>query len=131
MQLNNTTILTAGNPDSAKSLLKSHFAMNDILTVVVFGNGSLANKVVEQADIRAEGTIAGISRKVVWMQDPGLLSFLGTLINDGKSFTIESIDTNKHIGISISKDKYLMDIIPGNPEPDYIRIELAFINAGT
>lgn len=131
MQLNNTIILPAGNPISAKILLTSLFAKDDILTVVVFGNDSLAAKAVEEADVRAEGNVAGIVRKVVWMQDPGLLPFIGTLINDGPTFLVNSINIHSHIGIAISMNHNLLDVIPRNPEPDYIRMELAFINAGT
>lgn len=130
MQLNNTIILPAGNQNSAKSLLSSLLAKDDILTVVVFGNDSLAAKVVEEADIRAEGNVAGIARKVAWMQDPGLIPFLNTLINDGPSFEVSNIDTNSQIGIALSMNNILMDVIPRNPEPDYIRMELAFINSG-
>lgn len=131
MQLNNTIILPAENPNSAKSLLSSHMAKTDILTVVIFGKDSLAEKTVEMADIRADGTVADIGRKVVWMMNTGMLPFLKSLISDGPDFKIESIDTDKHIGIALSMDKILLDVIPKDPEPDFIRMELAFINAGT
>ncbi len=130
MPLNNTIILPAGNQNSAQSILASFLVKDDILTVVVFGNDSLAAKVVEETDIRAEGNAAGIARKVVWMQDPDLIPFLNTLINDGPSFEISNIDANSHIGIALSMNHILMDVIPRNPEPDYIRMEMAFINSG-
>ena len=131
MPLTNTIILPAGDAGLSKSRLTDLLKKNDILTVLIFGKDVSAENAVEKADVRANGTVSGIARKVAWMQDPGLLSFLKTLIADGPENTVDSIDTGIHIGIAISMDHKLMDVIPKNPDPDYIRMELAFINAGT
>lgn len=130
MDLRNTIILSANNSGSSNELT-ALLKKNDILTIVIFGNDSLAENIVEMADIRAEAIISGITRKVVWMQAPGLLPLLKTLIADGPDFDIDSINTNSNIGIAISMDNKLMDIIARDPEPDFIRMELAYINAGT
>lgn len=131
MALENTTILKAGEQDAAKDKLQLILQKADVLKVFIFGNDQSASDAAEKADVRAGAVVSGIGRIVVWMQDTGQVPLFKMLIKDGPDIPADTIDVNKHIGISLSLNNLLMDLILKNPEPDYIRMELAFINAGT
>lgn len=129
MNLINTIILAEDNQESRDKLTSLH-QTDDFLVVVIFRKGPLVEKAVQAADIVAREIIAGISRKVVWMKDIAMLPFLMTLIADGPQFSTRQINADSHIGISLSMDHVLMDIIDRNPEANALRMEIAFINAG-
>lgn len=129
MNLINTLILAEDNQES-RDKLTGLFQRNDILVLIIFGNDPSVNDIVGKADVIASQVIAGISRKVVWMQDLAMLSFLKKLITDGTAVKIDMIDPTIHVGLSISPDHILSFLIPKNPVPDNIRINLAFLNAG-
>ena len=133
MKLNNTIILPGDNIELSKSLLISLIKGQDVLTIVIFGSDQKSQDAVLKADIRADAIVSGIKRKVAWMQnqDDIMLKYLISLIEDGPKFKSSNITFKDHIGISISMTDKLMFIIPKNPEPDFIRMEKAFIKAGT
>ncbi len=130
MELKSTIILSVDNRGASQELTEL-LQKYDSLVIVIFGNDSLSESAIEMADIRAEGIVSGIVRKVVWMQDLALLPSLMALITDNADLYSDRIDPNYHIGIAISMENKLMDIIERDPEPDFIRMELAYINAGT
>ena len=131
MELKNTITLKPDEPEKSKDQLRSLLTKTDLLKVIIFGMGKSSLNGVETADVRAGAVISGIGRKAVWMQDTNLLTFLKTVIKDGPELAVPDIDLTIHIGISLSLDNQLMDLIPEIPEPDYIRMELAYLNAGT
>jgi hypothetical protein len=129
MKLDNTIILPEGNTDLSQRLLISLIEREDVVTVIIFGKDAKAEDAVQKADVRASSSPAGIERKVAWMQDTGLIDFFKTLIKQGAGGKPGDISLQKHIGVAISMTDILMDLIPINPAPDFIRMELAFINA--
>ena len=131
MQLNNTIILPGDNPELSAKLLRSLIEKQDVVTVVIFGRDAVAESAVQVADVRASALVAGIVRKVAWMQDTTMLGFLKTLITAGPGGDPNTVNTNDHIGIALSMTDVLMYIIPKTPAVDYIRMERAFIKAST
>lgn len=129
MRLDNTIILPGDNIELSKRLLISLIEKEDVVTIIIFGTNEGSEKAVQKADLRASGVMSGIKRKVAWMQDVELISFLNTLIKSGSGGNPTDIDTQHHIGVSISMTDVLKDIISINPEPDFIRIEQSFIKA--
>jgi len=129
MELNNTIILPCDNDDLSKRLLTSLVQMEDVITVIIFGRDANAEDAVKKADVRGGAVVAGFERKIAWMQNTALLIFLSTLIKEGEGGRPDSINIQEHIGIAISLTDKLMDKIPLNPSPDFIRMELAFITA--
>lgn len=129
MNLINTLILAGDNQES-RDKLTGLFQRNDILVLIIFGNDPSVEDIVGRADIIASQVIAGISRKVVWMQDLAMLSFVKTLITDGTTIKVDMIDPTIHAGLSISPDHVLSFLIHKSPVPDNIHINLAFLNAG-
>ena len=131
MELNNTIILPGDNPELSKRLLTSLIQKEDVVSIIIFGRDARAEDAVQKADVRAGGTVAGIERKVAWMQDTGLMDFLKTIIRQGQGGNPNDINILKHIGIAISMTDILMDLIAISPPPDFIRMELAFMTAST
>ena len=131
MQLNNTIILPGDNPELSEKLLRSLIEKQDVVTVIIFGRDAVSEGAVQIADARASAVVAGITRKVAWMQDTKMLGLLKTLIKAGDSDDPDSINTDTHIGIAISMTDVLMYIIPKIPAVDYVRMEYAFIEAST
>lgn len=131
MELNNTIILPGDNPELSKKLLVSLVQKEDVVTIIIFGRDQKAQNAVQKADTRANAVVSGIRRKVAWMQDSGMIEFLKTLIKSGSEFNPTDISPNTHIGIAISMTDILNDLIPNDPSPDFIRMELAFIKASS
>jgi hypothetical protein len=130
MILNNTIILPGDNPELSKKLLSSLIQKSDVLAIIIFGKDDASEAAVKKADVRAGAIVAGISRKVVWMQDTSIITYLKTIITAGEGGDPESINPNTHIGISISMTDILTWKIQRTPVPDYIKMEQAFIKAG-
>ena len=131
MELNNTIILPGDNEALSKQLLTSLIQKEDVVTIIIFGRDDKSADAVQKADLRASATVSGISRKVAWMQNTALLDFLKTMIKPSTAFNPSSIDLTKHIGVSISMTDLLKDIVPINPVPDFMRMEIAFMQAST
>jgi len=129
MELNNTIILPGNNPELSKRLLISLIQKEDVVTVIIFGSDEKAEDAVQKADARASAVVAGIVRKVAWIQDVSLVDFLKKIINNGEGGNPDDINTDIHIGIAISMTDVIMFLIPIIPTPDYIRMERAFIKA--
>ena len=129
MPLNNTLTLP-DNTGPSQNLLTALLNTGNILTVVIFGNDVNAQNAVQIADYRAGFPIAGVSRKVVWMQDTTMLGFLKTMLGAGGQYSPNNIDLSVYIGVSISMSNLLMCLIPINPAPDYLTLENAFVQAG-
>jgi hypothetical protein len=127
MTLINTTILPVGDTTTSQNLLTGLLNEN-VLLVVIFGNDTNAQKAVGIADINAKSVTAGISRKVAWMQDKSMLNLLTGALKPG-SIPTSNIDLSKHIGVSVSMADILMFLMPINPPPTDITMELAFIEA--
>jgi len=128
MALDNTTILPVGDSTASRNLLTGLLNEN-VLLVVIFGNDANAQKAQTIADFKAKTVTAGISRKVAWMQDKSMLSLLMGLLKPG-DIPSSDIDLSQHIGISVSLADVLMYLIPTNPAPTEITMELAFVAAG-
>lgn len=129
MTLNNTTILPTDDPAASQNILTTLLNQGDVLIVVIFGNDINAQNAVKIADFKAKSVIAGITRRVIWMQDKCMLNLLTPLLKPGlipSSF----IDLGKYIGVAISMADILMFLIKSNPPPDAITMEHAFIEAG-
>lgn len=131
MELNNTIILPGDNDTLSKQLLTSLIQKEDVVTVIIFGSDAKAEDAVQKADFRAGQVISGISRKVAWMQNPSLLTFLKTIIAPSSAPDPSGIDLTQYIGISISMTAILKDVIPIDPVPDFMRMEIAFLQAST
>lgn len=129
MVLNKTIILPGDNFELSKRLMTSILIEEDVVAIVIFGKDAKAEDAVKKADLRAAKTVAGIERKVMWMQDAAQLSFLKTLINDSDTLSVENIDLKKHIGIAISLTDILRDLLPIKPAPDFLKMEASFIKA--
>jgi hypothetical protein len=131
MELNNTIILPGDNPVLAKSLLDSLIEKEDVVIVIIFGNNQNAIEAVKKADVRAKAIVSGISRKVAWMLDPSLISYLKTKLSPNSVLDPNNIDVSKHIGVAVSMTDVLKDLIDIIPNPDFIRMEMAFLKAST
>lgn len=131
MVLNNTLILPGDNPALSQKLLTSLIQGQDKVILIIFGKDARAEDAIQKADVRASAIVSGISRKAVWMQDTGMITFLKTLLKSGADFNVGDIDPASQIGISVSMTDVLKDLIPQNPAPDFVRMELAFMNAST
>lgn len=131
MELNNTIILPGDNAELSQKLLMSLIQKEDVITVVIFGRDQQAEAAVQKADIRASAIVSGISRKVAWMQDVSLLGYLKTITKQSSKYKPDDINIGKHLGVAISMTDTIKDLIPLNPAPDFIRFEMAFMEAGT
>lgn len=129
MALTNTLILEDDNQES-RDKLTDLLQRKDALILVILGNGPSVKSVVENADVIASQIIAGIFRKVVWMQNPQMLPFLNGKVHDGPQYKFEDIDPAVHIGFSFSLNHLLSYLMAKFPLPDNIRINLAFLKAG-
>ena len=124
------TYIIDGNNQSTKDKLINLLKKQDILSIVIFGVGSIAESSVIAADTVANEVISGFSRRVFWIKDPALIPFLKTLIKNSATYSIEDINTSSAIGISLSNDHEIKDIIPISEASDSLRMEIAFNNAG-
>jgi hypothetical protein len=131
MALSNTTIIPPGNSGQAQSLLTDLLNEADAIKVVIFGNGNDAQNAVQLADTEANSVTSGISRKVAWLQDTGMLDLLKSIVKSGSVVSISEIDLSQHIGISVSVHDTLKCLIQANPAPDSLDMGDAFVEAGT
>ncbi len=131
MLLNNTVILPGDNAELSQKLLKALIEKQDLVTVIIFGRDAASEDAVQKADHCADSPPAGITRKVAWMQDAGMLDFLKTLIQAGNGGSPNDINPDEHIGVAISMTDVLMYIIPKVPPVDFVIMEFAFIEAST
>lgn len=129
MKLDHTIILPVDDFELSKSLLESLIQKEDVITLVIFGKDAKAEDAVQKADVRASASPGGISRKVAWMRDTSMLDFLKSLIKEDTGGAPDDINLSKHIGVSISMIDGLRFLIPINPAPNFIKMELAFIKA--
>ncbi len=128
MQLNNTTILPSDSPDVAEQLFKSLIDEQDVVCVIVFGNGPVAQKAIKSADVRAALSPAGFKRRAVWMTDIALWANLKSYLNSG-AVKVDSIDPSNLIAIGVSlTDKVEMEM-PTSKTPDFIAMEFAFVTS--
>ena len=130
MNLNHTTILPSDNFPLAKELFTSLMQEQDVLTVIVFGDDELSKNAVQCADVRAQASPGGFERKVAWMLDRGMFNKLKNLISDG-AIKVSDIEITKTIGIATSLTDQIMDVIKTADTIDFIRMEKAFLRAGT
>jgi hypothetical protein len=132
MQLQQTTTISGGD-SAAKQELATALKEEDVLLVVVLGNDEKAEQAVEAADVRAEVTIQGFDRKVLWVQEKSVFTDVFSEdadISAGDSdFTVEGIDSI--VAVSISKDKVIKDVVKDTDTIDFFRMETAFLEAGT
>ncbi len=132
MELKNTVIISNQDLKSAKKLLKNLLQEKETLLMIVLGNDEQANTAITAADVRAGAVIQGFKRKVAWIQDKNLFETLydSKSIPPGNSgFTIDQLDNV--IALSISLDKIIKDVIKTGDTIDPLRIEQAFLAAGT
>jgi hypothetical protein len=131
MQLKKTTSISAGGSE-AKQECAAALNEKDILLVVVLGSDEKAEQAVEAADIRAETTVQGFQRKVLWIKEKTVFTdvFSGDAdISVGDSdFAVDNI--NEIVALSISLDKTIKDVILETDIIDNFRMEEAFLKAG-
>ena len=129
MQLNNTTILPSDTPAAAEQLFKSLMQEQDVICVIVFGNDSKAQQAIKSADVRAAVAPAGFKRKAVWMTDTSLWSNLKKYVKNG-AIKVDDVDPSKLIALGISLTDKAESSVDTTKTPDFIVMELAFIQAG-
>jgi len=128
MPLNNTTILPSDSPEEAEQLFKSLIDEKDVVCVIVFGNDSVAQTAIKNADVRAALSPAGFKRRAVWMQSTGLWDNVKSYLKNG-AVKVNSIDPANLIAIGVSlSDKVEMEM-PTSKTPDFIAMEFAFVTS--
>jgi hypothetical protein len=130
MKLDHTIILPPDNPALATELFTSLIEEQDVLTLIILGDDDVSKNAVQCADVRANASPGGFERKVAWMLDRDMFDTLKGLINDG-AIKVADIDKTKTIGIAISLTDQAMDVIKTTDTIDFIRMEKAFLKAGT
>jgi len=130
MQLDRTTILPSDNPLLAKELFTSLMQEQDVLTIIILGNDAISRNAVQCADVRAQSSPGGFERKVAWMLSKDMFDDLKGLISDG-TVIVNNIDTTQTCGIAVSLTDQAMDVIKITDTIDFIRMEKAFLKAGS
>ena len=128
MQLDNTTILPADDPAASEQLFKSLMDAHDVVCVIVFGNDGTAEQAIQSANVRAAVAPAGFARKAVWMQDASQWSNLKKYVKSG-AINVDSVDPTKLIALGTSLSDKAESSVPTSKTPDFIVMELAFVQA--
>lgn len=128
MTLNNTITLSSTDTAQAEQDFKSLMQEKDVISVIVFGNTAVSQQAIQSADMRASAAPAGFKRKAVWMQDTSLWTSLKQYVKDG-SVSVSSVDPSNLIAIGISLEDKIESEVPTTKTPDFIIMELAFVQA--
>ncbi|GAB5527272.1 MAG: hypothetical protein Roseis2KO_51440 [Roseivirga sp.] len=128
MSLNNTITLSTTDPAQAEQTFKSLMEEKDVITVIVFGNTAVSQQAIKSADVRAGSAPAGFKRKAVWMQDTSLWNSVKQYVKDG-SIAVSSVDPANLIAIGVSLKDKIDAQVPTSKTPDFIVMELAFVQA--
>ena len=129
MQLDNTTVLPADSPDEAEELFKALFNKPDHIYLVIFGNDKVSEEAVQCANVRAGVAPAGFVRRAVWMQDSGQWTSLKKYVKNGGAIALDSVDPAKLIALGISLQDKAECCVDTSKTPDFITMELAFVQA--
>ena len=128
MQLDNTTVLPADDPDQAEQLFKSLMSKSNVVYLIIFGNTSVSEQAIQSANVRAGVAPAGFTRHAVWMQDSSQWSTLKQYVKSG-AISVDSVDPSKIIALGTSLKNKAQSSIPTSKTPDFITMELAFVQA--
>jgi hypothetical protein len=130
MQLNNTLTLSAANASQAAQLFKSVIDEKDVISVIVFGNNATSQQAIQSADLRAGSAPAGFKRKAIWMQDTSLWNTVKGDLKDG-AIKVSNVDPANLIAIGVSLKDKIESSVDTSKTPDFIVMELAFVQAST
>ena len=130
MKLDHTIIIPASDTTLAQKLFNSLIYGEDVLVVVVLGNDEISTNAVQIADKRAKAVVAGYERKVAWILDRNTLLQEINKIKPG-THDITNVDLSSVTAFSVSLSNKVADIIFAYDTIDYVRIEQAFLAAGT
>lgn len=128
MTLNNTITLSSTDSAQAEQAFKSLMQEKDVITVLVFGNTAVSQQAIQSADVRAGSAPAGFKRKAVWMQNTSQWDTLKKYVKSG-SIAVSSVDPAKLTAIGISLSDKVDSEVPNTKTPDFIVMELAFVQA--
>jgi hypothetical protein len=129
MTLDRTIIIPGDNVALARKLFDAIVYKEDVLVVVVLGEGSKAMQAVQSADKRAKVVVAGFERKVAWIRNRDILKKEIAALKPGAA-DLSKEDMSKVLAFSISLDNTVMHIVHTNDEPNFLRMERAFLEAG-
>jgi len=134
MRLDRTIIIPNDDNELAQRLFKSVVDDEDVLVVVVLGDGEEKEKIVELADKRARVVVQGFGRKVIWIRN------VSNLETEIRNLTLESEEAKEKMGadkaltdialFSISLTNTVMGVIKNNEKINILRIDRVFIRAG-
>lgn len=130
MTLDRTIIIPGDNVALARKLFNSVVYKEDVLVVVVLGDGAKALQAVQSADKRAKVVVAGFERKVVWIRSRDTLKKEIAALKAGAA-DLSKEEMGKVLAFSISLNNTVMDVVHTNEEPNFLRMEQAFLKAGT
>ena len=134
MNLDRTIIIPTDDRSLAQRLFNSAVYDEDVLVVVVLGEGPQKEQIVKWADKRAQVVIQGFGRKVIWIRDLTILEEeirkLPLESEDAKDKMGANVDLNTIALFSISLANTVMDVVKNNEETSILRIDMAFIFAG-
>ncbi|MCE7993555.1 MAG: hypothetical protein HEP71_16325 [Roseivirga sp.] len=128
MTLNNTITLSSTDASQAEQDFKSLIAEKDVITVIVFGNTAVSQQAIQSADVRAGSAPAGFKRKAVWMQDTSQWDTLKKYLKNG-TIAVSSVNPGNLIAIGVSLSDKIDAEVPTSKTPDFIVMELAFVQA--
>ena len=134
MNLDRTIIIPADDRSLAQRLFKSAVYDEDVLVVVVLGEGPQKEQIVKWADKRAQVVVQGFGRKVIWIRDASVLEDeirkLPLESEDAKEKMDAAVDLNAIALFSISLANTVMDVIKNDEKINILRIDMAFVYAG-
>lgn len=134
MNLNRTIIIPTDDRSLAQRLFNSAVYDEDVLVVVVLGEGPQKEQIVKWADKRAQVVIQSFGRKVIWIRDLTILEDeirkLPLESEDAKDKMGANVDLNTIALFSISLANTVMDVVKDDEEINILRIDMAFIFAG-
>ena len=128
MDLNNTTVLPSDKPDEAEQLFKSLMAEQDVVCLIVFGNDATAEQAIQSANLRAAVAPAGFKRRAVWMADTNQWSNLKRYVKNG-AIKVDEVDPDNLIALGVSLKDKAESLVDRSKTPDFIVMELAFVQA--
>lgn len=129
MTLERTVIIPAENQELAQRLFKTIIYDEDVLVVVVLGNDPISEQAVKCADKRAKVVVQGFERKVAWIQDRDTLANKIRQLKPGQA-DISKEDLAGVVAFSVSLGNTVMDIVRVNEEINFLRMDIAFLEAG-
>jgi len=128
MQLNHTITLSSTDAAQAEQLFKSLMEQADTIKIIVFGNTAVSQQAIQSADLRAGSAPAGFTRKAAWMQDPTQWDSLKQYVKNG-SIKVNSVSTSNLTAIGVSMSNKIESEVSTSKTPDFLIMELAFVQA--